>query len=176
MANVWFVYFFRYVLVTQLFKNLLHMEDLTLPRFMDGTKTMDMCKLQCLILPWAIGFDMRYYAALRYDTNNITGFFRYYSASPPGHPDSLHLYRIYALSEKNGKDVASLAGSTEPECLSCGLTFLANETEAEISLFLRKHSSVTGKIEWWTIFKNSCQLKCFFLQNDIITYADWTRK
>ena len=87
---------------------------------------------------------MRY--ALRYDTNNIIGFFRYYSASPPGHPDSLHLYRIYALSEKYGKDVASLAGSTEPECLSCGLTFLANETEAEISLFLRKHSSVTGKI------------------------------
>lgn len=36
--------------------------------------------------------------------------------------------------------------SSEPECLTCHLTYLANETESEISLFLRKHSSVTGKI------------------------------
>ena len=36
--------------------------------------------------------------------------------------------------------------SSEPECLTCHLTYLANETETEISLFLRKHSSVTGKI------------------------------
>ena len=48
---------------------------------------------------------------------------------------------------KSGKIKESMLSRSlsEPECLTCHLTYKANETETEISLFLRKHSSVTGK-------------------------------
>ena len=38
--------------------------------------------------------------------------------------------------------------TSDPECLTCDLTYYMNETESEISLFLRKHTSVTGTIKY----------------------------
>ena len=52
--------------------------------------------------------------------------------------------------QKTNEEEEKATGSSEPECLTCSLTYYTNETESEISLFLRKHSSVTGKlsIQW----------------------------
>ena len=48
------------------------------------------------------------------------------------------------FSDDNKSNAEEENSRTEPECLTCSLTYLVNETETEISLFLRKHSSVTG--------------------------------
>jgi hypothetical protein len=52
--------------------------------------------------------------------------------------------------QKTNEEEENSTGSSEPECLTCSLTYYANETETEISLFLRKHPSVTGRvfIQW----------------------------
>ena len=51
---------------------------------------------------------------------------------------------------KKTNEEENVTGSSEPECLTCSLTYYTNETESEISLFLRKHPSVTGNvsIQW----------------------------
>ena len=55
----------------------------------------------------------------------------YYTASPEGSPHHRHLYRVRDDPDSQQRQV--------PECLTCQLTYLANETESEVALLLRRH-------------------------------------
>ena len=69
----------------------------------------------------------------------IVSNFTFYS----NHFEFIYMFCLY-FSDDNKSNAKEENSSSEPECLTCSLTYLVNETETEISLFLRKHSSVTG--------------------------------
>ncbi len=56
----------------------------------------------------------------------------YYTASPAGSPHYRHLYRL--RDDDSGGDPSN----SVPECITCLLSFVRNETESEVSLLLRR--------------------------------------
>ena len=61
-------------------------------------------------------------------------FFSYYSASPVGKPFERHLYRTGSFVNVSVES---------PECLTCHLVTVSNQTETEVNLLLTKQVSLS---------------------------------